>query len=275
MKTRNYQTENQGNSITLDDIIFKNKNQEYGAFALRKSYLKTINRSFFMGAAIFVIGLAAPTIYGKLKPYEKETAVILKDLENVTPPVETPPVVELTPPPVEVPVVNTVRSIEMEIVPDVDPKEELPPTTEQLETAKPAETTVVANPDNIEVVVDETVNKPEVVEIKPEVDKEEIVIVEQYASFPGGTEKMSEFLSKNLRYPAPAQRANVSGKVFLSFVVDRTGRISDVELIKGIGFGCDEEAIRVVNLMPNWSPGKQSGRAVKSRFNLPIVFRLD
>lgn len=86
---------------------------------------------------------------------------------------------------------------------------------------------------------------------------------------------LRDFLSQNLRYPSAAQRSNVQGKVFLSFTIETDGSLSNINVIRGIGFGCDEEALRVMKLMPKWKPGKQSGRAVRVKFNLPIVFMLE
>ena len=98
--------------------------------------------------------------------------------------------------------------------------------------------------------------------------------VEQPAEFPGGQGAMGKFLQMNLKYPVPAQRANVSGKVFLSFVVKRSGDIENIQIIKGQGYGLDEEAVRVIKGMPKWIPAKQSGRVVNSQFNLPIDFQI-
>jgi protein TonB len=100
-------------------------------------------------------------------------------------------------------------------------------------------------------------------------------VVEQQPEFPGGTAEMYKYLSKNIKYPSAASRANVSGRVFMSFVVNTDGSIQDVSVLKGLGFGCDEEAIRVVKAMPKWKPGKQSGRAVRVKYNLPINFQLE
>lgn len=83
------------------------------------------------------------------------------------------------------------------------------------------------------------------------------------------------FLGKNLTYPRSAASAGVGGKVFVSFVVNTDGSLTDIQVLKGIGFGCDEEAVRVINKMPHWKPGKQSGRAVRVKYNLPITFTLE
>jgi periplasmic protein TonB len=110
---------------------------------------------------------------------------------------------------------------------------------------------------------------------KVEVKEDEIfTAVEQQAEFPGGMGAFGKFLQKNLKYPAAAQRANVSGKVYIQFVVNTDGSIQNVEVLKSVGFGCDEEAVRVIKSVPRWTPGKQSGRAVRSRFTIPISYTL-
>jgi TonB family protein len=98
--------------------------------------------------------------------------------------------------------------------------------------------------------------------------------VEQPAEFPGGPRAFGAFLQRNLRYPAAAQRANVGGKVYVQFVVNTDGTIEDLEVLKSVGFGCDEEAMRIIKAVPRWTPGKQSGRIVRSRFTQPITFVL-
>ncbi len=98
--------------------------------------------------------------------------------------------------------------------------------------------------------------------------------VEVMPQFPGGFSSLSQFLAANLNYPEDAQNAGAQGTVFVSFVVSKTGDIIDVTLLKGIGYGCDEEAVRVVKLMPHWMPGKQDGRNVSVRYSLPIKFAI-
>ena len=99
-------------------------------------------------------------------------------------------------------------------------------------------------------------------------------VVEKQPQFPGGVKAMYQFLADNIRYPEAAAEANVTGKVFLSFVVTAKGDIQDVMILKGIGFGCDAEAVRVVSAFPNWEPGTQDGMPVNVKYNLPIMFSL-
>ena len=99
--------------------------------------------------------------------------------------------------------------------------------------------------------------------------------VEQMPEFPGGIGALDQYLIRNLRYPQRAKQANVSGQVFVQFVVTETGEIRELRILKGIGFGCDEEAVRVVSQMPNWKPGEQSGKPISVQYNLPIQFIID
>ena len=100
------------------------------------------------------------------------------------------------------------------------------------------------------------------------------MVVESPPSFPGGTSVLKQYLSEHLAYPTLAKEANIQGTVYLSFIVSKTGDITDVTVLRGIGGGCDEEAVRVVQSMPRWNPGKQRGVPVIVRFNLPVKFIL-
>lgn len=106
-------------------------------------------------------------------------------------------------------------------------------------------------------------------------DPEEIfIVVEQTAVPKGGMEAFYKYVNENLRYPAQARRMEIQGRVFIEFVVDRDGKITNVVVVKGIGAGCDEEAMRVLENSPAWNPGKQRGRPVRQKMVLPITFKL-
>jgi len=92
--------------------------------------------------------------------------------------------------------------------------------------------------------------------------------------FPGGDTALYRFLAENIHYPDSAKTAGIQGRVFITFVVNTDGSISDARVLRGIGGGCDEEALRVVKSMPNWIPGKQRGKPVRVQYNLPIKFSL-
>ena len=126
-------------------------------------------------------------------------------------------------------------------------------------------------------VTEETVIEDIVFEEAPEEEEVEEIftIVEDKPGFPGGDAAMYQYLGKNINYPSQARRMGIEGRVFVQFVVNQDGSISDVQAIKGIGAGCDEEAERVIKGMPKWKPGKQRGRAVKVRMVLPVFFKLN
>ena len=107
-----------------------------------------------------------------------------------------------------------------------------------------------------------------------ETPDEPFLIVEDIPEFPGGDAALLGFIAKNIRYPKQAQRMGIEGKVFLSFVIDTNGFVSDVKVLRGIGAGCDEEAMRVLKLLPKFSPGKQRGIPVKVQMQLPVNFQL-
>lgn len=112
-------------------------------------------------------------------------------------------------------------------------------------------------------------------EAEPEEKAEEIFqIVEDQPSFPGGIGEFYKYVSENIKYPATAQRLDISGRVFVRFVVEKDGKPSQVEVVKGIGAGCDEEAVRVIQNSPQWLPGKQRGQPVRVFMTVPIHFIL-
>ncbi len=99
-------------------------------------------------------------------------------------------------------------------------------------------------------------------------------VTQEQPEFPGGIPALTAYLSRNLVYPVKAQEAGIQGKVIVRFIVDNEGRLSDAKVMKGIGGGCDEEALRVIRNMPKWKPAKQNGRSVKVYYSQPISFRL-
>lgn len=166
----------------------------------------------------------------------------------------------------------------VEITKQEEPKPqpvEMPKTTTQLEIVE----------DDVEVEdieINAEMDQNEVVEeyVAPEIEEEEVVeqeifqIVEEMPSFPGGEQKLMEYVGKNVKYPQIARESGIKGRVFVSFVVEPDGSVSNVKVLRGIGGGCDEEAMRVVKSMPKWKPGKQRGKAVRVSYMLPVNFQL-
>jgi protein TonB len=173
-------------------------------------------------------------------------------------------------------------SDEFEDVMEIPPTEQPPPPPPKIQQPE-----IIEVPDEeeieeeIEVDLDVEITEETVVEdivfeapVEEEVADEIFTIVEDQPSPKGGMAAFYEYVGKKLKYPAQARRMGIEGKVFVEFVVDKDGSITDVKAIKGIGAGCDEEAIRVIQTAPKWNPGKQRGRPVKVRMILPITFKL-
>ncbi|MCK6617021.1 MAG: energy transducer TonB [Cyclobacteriaceae bacterium] len=129
---------------------------------------------------------------------------------------------------------------------------------------------------DVEVTTD---TKVEEITIAPVVEEKEDVdqiflVVEESATPKGGMAAFYKYVQDKMKYPAQARRMGIEGKVFVEFVINRDGSIQDVKAIKGIGAGCDEEAVRVVQSAPPWNPGKQRGKPVRQRYVVPIIFKL-
>jgi protein TonB len=116
-------------------------------------------------------------------------------------------------------------------------------------------------------------DKPQVIEQPKEA--EIFTVVEENPQFPGGDAELYKFLHESIKYPEEAKELGIQGRVFVNFVVETDGSVSNVKVLRGIGGGCDEEAIRVVKSMPRWTPGKQRGIPVRVSYNLPIKFTLN
>ena len=173
----------------------------------------------------------------------------------------------------------------VEITKQEEPKPqpvEVPKQTTQLEIVQ----------DDVEVEdieINAEVDQTEVIEeyVPVEVEEEEVVeqeifqIVEEMPAYPGGDQKLMEFIAKGIKYPQIARETGIQGRVFVGFVrvfvgfvVEPDGSVSNVKVLRGIGGGCDEEAMRVVKSMPKWKPGKQRGKAVRVSYMLPVNFKL-
>ena len=250
-----------------EDIIFEHRNKNYGAYVLRTGYSKNVSAAVGIALALVVLLFALPYIIEFLTPKEvvdktelKQKVVSLDQPPPITPNQPPPPKLDIPPP------VKTIKYVAPKVTTKEVVEEEMP-TIEEIKTVE-VSTETVEGPAT--VVFEEPA--PAVVES----DETKIYeAVEQPPSYEGGLAAMAKFLQKNMKYPSQARRMGVEGKVFIQFVVNREGKISDVALVKGIGAGCDEEAQRVVGIMPPWRPGKQNGKAVNVRYIIPINFTLE
>jgi len=171
------------------------------------------------------------------------------------------------------------EDIPEEIIPITKQEEKPPPPP----PPAPVEIKIVEDEKEIEdeAKIEETEvtqdTKVEVIEVHEEVvDEPEIfTIVEEMPEFPGGGESaLLKYLSSNIKYPPLARENNIQGTVYVTFEIDQNGKVKDAKILRGIGGGCDEEALRVVSAMPQWKPGKQRGKPVRVQYNLPVRFTL-
>ena len=261
---------------TLDDIVFEHRNKAYGAYELRTHYTTNINRALMIGVSCFLLMLLTNFLFARKKDENLDKEGVVINVQKI--PDEELPIIEKPKepePPKPVEQVKTIKFLIPEVVEETN-NEMPPPTPEELENA------VISNKTQDGIETNEIAAEPpteastavtKVLEI--EEDNTAFITVEVQPSFMGGNSEMYKFLGKNLKYPTAAQRANIQGKVFLSFIVEKDGSITDIETMKGIGFGCDEEAMRVVKLMPKWIAGKQNGRNVRVKFTIPVFFKLN
>jgi periplasmic protein TonB len=265
------------NKVTLDDIVFEYRNKNYGAYLLRKMYDDHILKALLVAGLGFALAIAGPVLYDNLKP-EPEAEVIeqIKEVKLAPPPpidpkTPPPPPMPSSPPP---PQVSTVKFLPPEVKPDELVKDEEPPKQEELVKAVASTETAKGDPeaDPNQLVV-EPGNGEGTVVAAP-VEEEVFTVVEQQPTFPGGQDKMLEFLGKNIKYPYAATKAEIQGRVFVEFIVAPDGHLKDFKIVRGIGYGCDEEALRVAKMMPDWTPGKQAGRAVPVKLVIPVLYRL-
>ena len=168
------------------------------------------------------------------------------------------------------PKVETIKFLPPEVKKD-ELVNEPPPTIEEVKEA------VIANKSEEGVKGDEMAVVQEAAPVAIEEPKEEEVLLyaEQMPSFIGGYKEMQLFILKNIVYPREAQNMGIEGKVYVEFIVDQTGTLSNFTVKKGIGYGCDEAAVTVMKKMPKWEPAKVNGRAVKLKTSVPIVFKLN
>ncbi|MBS1587477.1 MAG: TonB family protein [Bacteroidetes bacterium] len=256
------------------DILFEGRNKSYGGYELRKKYPQRMRNAAIVGISVIALAVAGPAIASLLASKgEKKPLAMMKQVTLAEPPPIDPKKPPPPPPPAEPPppVKPTVKFTPPVIKKDEEVKEdEKPPEQKELKEASAGVKTEAGDVNGIDPgIVDKPGTGTGVVEAPPPPQ-----IYQYVEQMPEPSVDVSSFLAKNIRYPEQAKENNVEGRVTLRFVVNETGTVSDITVVRGIGGGCDEEAKRVLASMPPWKPGKQNGRAVKVYFTLPIVFKL-
>lgn len=248
----------------FDEIVFANRNKEYGAYALRKKYsrnmvIATIIGLVIMCTAVITPYLNAKALENKQQQTERQVEIQMENLDQPTETVAPPP----PPPPPPSDVVQQARYVPPVVVDSVKPEE-----ATQLMTADQAQ---------IEVQDEEVVEIVE--EIKEEIQEQEVeaepfVVVEEMPMFPGGDPALLQFIAENTQYPEVAKENNIQGRVIVRFCVTSKGTVDRVSVLKGVDPELDKEAIRVVQTLPSFKPGRQGGKPVPVWYMVPINFTL-
>ena len=274
------------------DLIFAEKNKEFGAYQLRKASDRRHNMAFLYMIVGLIVVVLLVIGYSKYADYrdeqqalalqeqrEKMMAAALEQAEEETPEEEEVEEQKFEQPEIQVPeeVLATVQVTQIAIVEADKVKNEVM----DMETQKEDNTARgIVNQegsddaDKFKAVQEQVVVKePEPEVVKPK-EEEIFVAVEQQAEFPGGQAALMKWLSNNIRYPESAQQNDIQGRVVVKFVVEKVGPTGQATIAKGVDKDLDREAIRVVKKMPKWQPGKNNGVAVRSYFTLPVTFKL-
>ncbi len=248
----------------FDDIVFKDRNKEYGAYRLRKRYKSTVIFAMLIGILIIATVVITPYLNAKAledraRRAERQVEIKMENLDAPTDQVAPPP----PPPPPPADVVQQQKYVPPVVVDSIKPEDNV-----QLMTADEAQEEVV----NEEVVEIAEAVKEEVQEEDPEATP--FVVVEEMPMFPGGDAELLKYIAENTTYPEIAKENNIQGRVIVRFCVTSKGGVSQVSILKGVDPELDKEAIRVVNTLPPFKPGKQGGKPVPVWYMVPITFTL-
>lgn len=265
---------NNWNSVVApvrNEIVFEDRNKTYGAYDLRKNHNKSVAIALLITGASFLFAVSLPKIIDWIthKMEEVEVPVDITPVDLTAPPpldeTEPPP-----PPPPPPPVMETVK-FTPPVVTDDEVVDEPPPV--QTEETPQISTETHEGDGNQDIIIPENTG-PAVVE---EVVEAPLVIVEQMPEFTGGDGARTKWIQNEIMkrgYPQMEKEAGIQGTVYLTFVVEKDGSITDVKVLRGVsgGPGYDKLALAVTKAMPAWKVGKQNGRAVRVQFNMPIKF---
>ena len=270
------------------EMVFAGKNKEYGAYQLRKGTSGRNIKSLLILviAAALVGGFLAWKVIEQKQAEEQQAYMEAMELaklqeqakkEEKKKPEKVQPKIEAKK---EIPVARETQKFTAPVI----KKDELVKEENQVKQMDKLDDKVAVGAEDKEGVKDRTVEAvrseiavaapPPPPAPKPEVATKVFDVVEEMPSFPGGSAALMSYLSSNTKYPVVAQENGVQGRVIVSFVVERDGSISDVKVARSVDPSLDREAQRVVKSMPKWKPGKQNGSAVRVKYTVPVVFRL-
>jgi len=263
---------------SLDDVVFEGRNQAYGAFQLRRSYQRHLGAALTITVVACSLLLLLPLAIRYFAPVPPPPAArpslpasLLKP-QIYAMPTAKPVLSAALHPAIAVrahSVIRTQIARDSEVKPTAEPT--LPPDVGPTGPATPG----AANTTGAGAAPGLPAPGPDSAMPAPAAAPLPVLTAEVMPDFVGGRTALQRYLQKHLRFPAAARAAQVSGRVFVSFVVQTDGSIGEVQVLKGLGYGTDEAAARVVREMPAWTPGLQNRHAVPVRFTLPITFQFE
>lgn len=260
------------------DLVFKNRNKSYGAYSLRAESSSITLKALLLTVPVFILLIAGPGIYKRFNPDNAVPAETYRVIDVAEVPLKVKPEEKKVIQPKSEPLPEKVKMVKLtaNIAVVKDPAiEEKPVMIDELKDAVIGQVTQAG--EATAAAVAPVVSAGGGSGVALPVEDTHIYNtdgIDKYPEFEGGMAAWAKFIQRNLRYPYAAQEQDIQGKVFLSFVVEIDGSITDVTLIKGIGGGCDEEAMRVIKKSPKWKPGQQQNRKVRVRYTMPLSFQL-
>ncbi|KQX15197.1 energy transducer TonB [Flavobacterium sp. Root420] len=251
------------------DIVFEGRNKIYGAYELRKSNSKTTIKALIIGSVIFAFAVAAPLIASFLPDSgEDEVDNNVKIATVKLPPKKEEVKPNQPPPPPPPPKVDQVKFTKP-VVAKAEEVTEDPPKIEDLKDKKVGSETIKGDPDAV-LTVDEPVGTGTAAVVEEDNQVYNTAGIEVKPDFPGGIEKFYKFVGNNYKTP---EEEGLKGKVYVTFVVEKDGSLTDIKVLRDIGYGTGAEAIRVLKKCPRWTPGEQNGKKVRVLYSLPITIQ--
>lgn len=247
------------------EIVFEGRNKVYGAYELRKTNPKTTIKALIIGSLCFGLAIAAPLIINMIPESSDDDAALDQKITTVKlPPKQEKPLENIPPPPPPPPKVDQVKFVKP-VVAKAEEVTEEPPKIADIKDKKIGDKTIEGDP-NAELSVDPVGDGPADV-VEEDNNIYNTAGIEVKPDFPGGLAKFGKFIAANYRTP---DEEGLKGKVYVTFVVEKDGSLTDIKVIRDIGFGTGKEAIRVLKSAPRWIPGEQNGKKVRVLFSLPI-----
>lgn len=262
------------------DLVFEGRNQEYGAYRLRKSTGKRNIWSIVIVLIAAVVIFSAIAIKNVIQANQRVAVTTAVEISSIQTKKQAK-VEKKAPVKIEQPKqVEKVKSSIKFTAPvikndeDVKPEEEMKNQDDLQKTKTTIGAFTVVGNDEVDGEVLKA--KEEIAQPEPPKEEENKVfdVVEELPSFPGGQGALMQWLRDNIEYPVIAAENGIEGRVIVQFVVSKSGSISNVNVVRGVDPSLDKEAVRVVSNMPNWTPGKQNGTTVNVRYTLPVTFKL-